>query len=47
MIVTSKRCELFEAIAQDTWNEIIRQRATGPEPIEIGITSRNHLFDTR
>jgi len=38
-ISSSRRCKLFEKIADDTWNKIIRNHRTGNQAREIGITS--------
>lgn len=35
----SNRCKLFESIATDTWNKIIRNHKTGNPAREIGLTS--------
>jgi len=39
LVQLSKRCELFESIATDTWNKIIRNHRTGNQAREIGLTS--------
>jgi hypothetical protein len=39
LVQLSKRCKLFESIATDTWNKIIRNHRTGNQAREIGLTS--------
>jgi hypothetical protein len=39
LVQLSKRCELFESIATDTWYKIIRNHRTSNQAREIGLTS--------
>ncbi|ULQ58328.1 hypothetical protein KJS94_08985 [Flavihumibacter rivuli] len=39
LVQLSNRCKLFESIAANTWNKIIRNHHTGNQAREIGLTS--------